>query len=397
MTKQFLLQNIKNHFYFSFNLYNIIKGEFMDNEKIKKLLKYTTYVEKFKYHNQIINFLDRFYEKDDFPKTLINFDLHSDMKTESSVSNVLVSNWVNYIFSKYEIDEYYWVIPKHALYDEKFQEIITSTKSKNSGNYTGVPYTDFSKPLKQSFVFRYDNKGIYQEACKHSDEEILDYIDKSDDKYKLIHVYYCTEDNLPDFLNEDVIVSVDADYFSNTGYDTTNNYEHSPENIEQDFEKFIECLENKHIYPTYLGLCSSPNYVKDLENSDKFFDLLIQNHKSPVKFDIEYTYTDLRDDKYKSSKVYFYTIANTIEVFYRDNPNVPEAEIKRKLQNCRDNYENGVYMAKLYSKEIEDSYGNKEVVVYQDDIEIKQIAGEDGDLNTLFNKMKEKIEELSEK
>ena len=56
----------------------------MNTETLKKVLKYTTYIDKFEYHNQIINFLDKFYKKDTFPKKLINFDLHSDVKIDIS-------------------------------------------------------------------------------------------------------------------------------------------------------------------------------------------------------------------------------------------------------------------------------------------------------------------------
>lgn len=366
----------------------------MDKEKIKKILKYTTYVDKFKYHNQIINFLDKFYTEEDFPKTLINFDLHSDMKLDYACIETSIANWVNHTFGKYGIEEYYWVIPKHAFYDKKFMKFLEKDKNKSGGNYTQTPYTDFSKPLKQRFPYRYIKNKVYTDVTQESDEKVLEYIETQEKKHKLIHVYYCTEDNLPDFAKEDVIVSVDADYFSNNGYDTYSDYKYTPKNIQEEFDKFIDCMYEKHIYPTYMGLCISNNYAGDLESSEKFYNQIIDNFKCPVKVSIDYTYTDLRDDNYQCSNVYFYTLANYIEIVYKDNPKISDDEVKKILSE-KNNYENGTYVAKMQVKESTDDSGNPQFSVYKHDITVTKIAEENIELNLFLNKIKSKMEEIS--
>ncbi len=363
----------------------------MDNEKIKKILKYTTYVDKFKYHNQIINFLDKFYTEEDFPKTLINFDLHSDMKLDYACIETNIANWVNHTFGKYGIEEYYWVIPKHAFNDEAFIKFLEKDKNKSGGNYSQKPYTDFSKPLKQSFPYRYIKNKVYTDVTQESDEKILEYIEKQEKKHKLIHVYYCTEDNLPDFATEDVIVSVDADYFSNNGYDTYSDYKYTPENIQQEFDKFIDCMFQKHIYPTYMGLCISNNYAGDIESSEKFYDSIIETLNCPVKINIEYSYTDLEDDKHIHCTGYFYSYNRFSYVIYVDQ-DIDENDLNNILKQTQ--YEDGVYEINLYIKEKIDTFGNKKFTIYPHLINIDKIAEQNYKLNHFLDIIKTKLEEL---
>lgn len=343
----------------------------MDTEKVKKILKYTTYVDKFKYHNQIINFFDKFYDKEDFPKILINFDLHSDMKFDYACIENNIANWVNHTFGRYGIDEYYWVIPKHAIKDENFIKFFDENKNKTGGNYTKKDYTDFSVPLKQSFPYRYLKNKVYTKVTTETDDKILEYIEKQEKEHKLIHVYYCTEDNLPDFGSKDVLVSVDADYFSNNGFDTFSNYKYTPKNIQQEFDKFIDCLYEKHIFPWYMGLCLSTNYAQDLKSSEEFYDKLINTYHSPVKLNIDYTYTDLKEDNYEKYNGYFYASAHCVNLVYLDDK-VSHTDFEKLLKP--EEYEDGFYDVEFYAKEEKDSFDNRFLNIYPHQVYVTKIA-----------------------
>ena len=369
----------------------------MNIEKLKKILKYTIYADKFNYHNQIINFLDKFYVKDNFPKILINFDLHSDVKMNTICPKNNVANWVNAIFRKYDIDEYYWVVPKHIFNNSTMvEEIFNNNTARHtfSGNYTNIEYKDFSIPLKQSFLIDFSEDKILTDSIDLTEAEIQEKINTKPNNYKLITLYICTEDNLPDFIDDEVIVSVDGDYFSNNGFDTKADYEYTPKNIQEHFDSFVECLSNKNIYPTYLGLCLSNNYIGDLKSTDEFYNILLENFNCRIKFNIEYTYTDLRDDKHDFNDIYFYSAGNYIEIVYIEDNSLSEAEIKSNFSEVLKDLKDGVYNMQFYSKKVTDSYGNTEIKIYKHENSMKKVLKLSPDLSILLNKMKSKIQNL---
>lgn len=360
----------------------------MDTEKVKKILKYTTYVDKFKYHNQIINFFDKFYDKEDFPKILINFDLHIDIKFDCACIKNDIENWVNHTFGRYGIEEYYWVIPKHAVKDEIFMKIFEENKNMIGDNCIQDINTDFSEPIKQSFPYKYQKNIVYTDFTTKPDDKTLENIEKQEKEHKQIHVYYCTEDNLPDFGSKEVLVSVDADYFSNNGFDTFNDYKYTPQNIQQEFDKFIDCMYEKHIFPWYMGLCLSPNYVQDLKSSEKFYDELIETFNCPVKFNIDYSYTDLKDDKYEKCDAYFYVCNHLINFVYIEN-NVNLADLENLLKP--EEYEDGFYNVEFFAKEKTDFLGNKFFDIYSYQVYVCKIADENYILKSFLDTIKSKL------
>lgn len=369
----------------------------MDNETLKKVLKYTTYVDKFKYHNQIVDFLDKFYDKEIFPKKLINFDLHSDVKIGRKHDDVKVANWVNFTFNRYGIDEYYWVVPKHVLNDEKMTEALFHKKSRTfSGNFTDTPYTDFSIPLKQDFYVDLSQNSI--KTFEDLDEEqIQEEINKEPDNYKLITIYTCTEDNLPDFIEDEVIVTVDGDYFSNNGYDTKNNYKYVPENIQQSFDSFIQTLSDKNIYPSYLALCLSNNYTEDVASTENFFDEIIHTKNIPIKLSIDYTHTDLHDDKHDYNETIFVINEGYMEFILKSIDTLKDSDIIELFDMFDGKLENGYYSFVFYSKYVTDENEKNKLLIYKYEKELEKIADYNPILNSIFLKCKNKINSLVEK
>ncbi len=78
-------------------------------------------------------------------------------------------------------------------------------------------------------------------------------------KYKPVTVRTITADQLPDLQGRDVIMSLDMDYFSNTGYDTHQKIQVPYRGQEQVCDLF-ETLARKHIRPFLLSVALSPKY-----------------------------------------------------------------------------------------------------------------------------------------
>ena len=85
----------------------------------------TQYVDICNYHNQTYDFLEAVFKQTNYcPKKLINFDLHSDVHCNRNLESVKVASWVNFVLDKFNIDEYYWVIPKAVISDENMYNHI---------------------------------------------------------------------------------------------------------------------------------------------------------------------------------------------------------------------------------------------------------------------------------
>lgn len=361
----------------------------MDAEKLKKLLKYTIYADKFNYHNQMINFLDKFYEPENFPKKLINFDLHIDLKYNLKCLNNHIANWVNHTFGKYDIEEYYWVLPTN--YFQNCKRIKNQiNKNQNASNTT----QDNSYLLKKTLEFQFSRNRVWNITDKEIEEKYLERKNKNPEDFKTINVYYCTEDYLPDFNKEDVIVSVDADYFSNNGYDTYEDYKYTPKNINEDFEKFVDLLLNKNIYPTYFGLCLSNNYVEDLENNNKFYDEILKNQLCPIKFNINYTYTDLSDDNFTYSDAYIYKSNKTINVFFIADYFTTEKNIIETYKLNEQLNEDGIYQIGYFKKNATDIFNHPTSQLYPHEYTITKHSESSPFFEIMTKRIQEKIQNL---
>ncbi len=283
----------------------------------------TKYVDICKYHNQTFDFLHAVSKQTNyFPKKLINFDLHSDMKCNKKPHSVNGANWVNWTINKFNIDEYYWVLPKSILHNEqmlnhcfgKICEIKNGrfgNKKKISnrtclyGNFTDNDYKYSTKePLKQFFIVDKETNEIFAKYANLSTSEIQQIIN-SNENYRLLTVYTCTEDNLPNLMNEDVIVTIDGDYFTNNGYDTFFNYSYDTNNIKMLFNNILQCFKFKHIKPVYLSLSMSKNYSLHHEELINFFKFLKDNCKNKQDIRVRYIHTDLKDDPYTRVSIIF--------------------------------------------------------------------------------------------
>lgn len=213
------------------------------------------------------------------PKILINFDTHSDIFLNYQVINpdgAGIENWINeYVALNPEIDEIYWVMPKEEALNTDLQILFAlnyidylENGTQYYGNEINENLSQFKfvlQPLTQkSFVqyFLIDPKtGILNEYIENS--PITPMLFKPGINYKLIKITACTETTLPDFSNKEVFLSIDADYISNSGFDTTQDFANNrtPQEIEKALFSMIATIYKKNIRPTIISMSLSPEYV----------------------------------------------------------------------------------------------------------------------------------------
>lgn len=255
--------------------------------QIKSITKNLKLIDANKDHNQALDTIEHANKKHiNIPNTIINFDTHSDVFLFQQIDKqkgAQVSNWLNEFFSKYpNAKELYWVMPKEeAIYpslQEMFKQkdpieeiMLYGNSQKNSKNVNPnvqqIPYVQY-------FIIN-TNTGYIKEIINPKDTP------KKDPNYKIIKITTCTIDTLPNFKNKDIILSIDADYISNSGFDTqlffTNNRDEA--NIEKEINKILNTLIKNNIKPTIISLTLSPIYVPDED-----IDIILKFFKNFIKY-----------------------------------------------------------------------------------------------------------------
>ncbi len=213
------------------------------------------------------------------PSILINFDTHSDTYVNYPVikyGTAGVENWINEFLAKYpQVNELYWVMPdEEAKYiplqiffaEDNYDLIKIGTdlygnslkKDIKLYKFVFTPLTQ--KKYTQNFVIN-TNTGTLNEYVKGL--EINKNIFPKDRPYKTIKVTTCTKNTLPDFKGKKVFLSIDADYISNSGFDTYEGFKirKTPKGIEQGFTDIFKTIKEKNITPEILSMTLSPQYL----------------------------------------------------------------------------------------------------------------------------------------
>ena len=88
------------------------------------------------------------------------------------------------------------------------------------------------------------------------------FFDKSK-TYKKVKIITCTKQTLPDFKNRKVFLSIDADYVSNSGFDTAEDFKivKTPEQVTKNFYSIFNTIDKKNIRPEVISLSLSPQYL----------------------------------------------------------------------------------------------------------------------------------------
>lgn len=223
-------------------------------------------------------------------KIVINFDTHSDLYIwrELPKFGSGVEDWLNEYFAKFEEPEVlYWVLPNEEMNDPVIMQTFVSKEDLNDfnsllGNIKKDPQ-DVNinldkKPYVQYLRINTENGVIDDEIIPKKGETIkLGRIGKS--KYKIFKLVNCTKETLPTFHGENIFLSVDMDYISNSGYDTINDFEtpRTPKEMDKGIYQLLKTIEKKNVKPSILTFTLSRYYLpKDKEKQTlKFFKKFI--------------------------------------------------------------------------------------------------------------------------
>ncbi len=260
---------------------------------IKHICKNLKIIDANKDHNQALDVIE--YSKKqgvEIPKTIINFDTHSDVYLFSPIDSKLgaqIYDWINEAFAKNSnTDELYWVMPEEEATNPKMQSMFIEKETisdiilygNSQRNEKEVNPNINKYPYIQYFVVD-TNTGYTKELTDKNSKPKNYSLDPKNPKYKKIKVITCTESSLPNFKNKKVLLSIDADYITNSGYDTPLNFSNdkNPQEIEAAIYKLLKTIHKKKISPEIISLTLSPHYVpnEDVDYMLNFFDIFIEH------------------------------------------------------------------------------------------------------------------------
>ncbi|MBD5403117.1 hypothetical protein HDR58_10055 [bacterium] len=250
--------------------------------KIKAITKNLKVIDMNEDHNQALDVIDYAKSKNiEIPKTIINFDTHSDMFITKEIHpkyGADIYEWLNEYFAKNpNAEELYYIMPIEEARSKKMQQAFiekdvadmvalygNSIKDEKNIN----PHVD-KIPFIQYFVID-TNNGYMTEYIEEKDKSRL-----NNPRYKKIKIITCTEKTLPDFKNKNVVLSIDFDYISNSGFDTIENFKNNktPLEIKLAISKMLSTMKKKNIRPEIISLTLSPFYVPD-EDIDQIYNFM---------------------------------------------------------------------------------------------------------------------------
>ena len=278
------------------------KSEQITNNQLETLLqeitKYTQLIDANSDHNQALDVME--YAKENnikIPKTIVNFDTHSDiyLNDYQTFPDSGVEDWLNeYIAQNPEVDTLYWVVPDEEannilmqilmavkIFDipKEFSPLMGNSIAKmNPFHFVFNPLN--KKSFTQNFLIDPQTKTMNEYIKGHKLNEKLF---KNNIKYKNVRIITCTKDTLPNFKGEQVFLSLDSDYMSNSGFDTALNFKFIKSNQEifNTFYSVFKTTKDKKMKPVIISMSLSPQYLPKSKHSyvEKILQLAIKYSK----------------------------------------------------------------------------------------------------------------------
>ncbi len=237
--------------------------------KLKDIFK-NSFVEININHNEAINVFQKYHDiSEKNLQTLVNFDTHSDIYSNSKNTEYTIANWVNYCFRNLNITEFFWIIPNY-IKDDPIYKVQFETKKdlKINSPFFGFDTinVDLNK-INHEEIFMHPTSGeiITRERINYLNNNFKKFGMTSVDftNLKKISIYIICTNNLKILNGKEILLSVDADYFCNSGFDTFNNINNkniSKEQLFYNFNTFINDLYEIKIKPMAVSLTYSPVY-----------------------------------------------------------------------------------------------------------------------------------------
>lgn len=286
-----------------------------DSSKIKTICKKLQLIDINIDHSQALDVIETAREKNiEIPDTIINFDTHSDLFVYQKINpkyGAQIYNWINELVIKNpEINTVYWVMPKAEAIDEIMQwnfmdQDVEGIRSCMEGN-SKKPEEEVNPNVHKTPYVQYfwidTQSGWMEEIATAKDEEKL-----KNPRYKKIKVITCTEETLPNFRNKKVFLSLDMDYISNSGYDTTGGWENNlnEKEIDKATSKMLSTIRKRNIRPEIISITLSPFYVpEDDEEQIKSFMEFFLNYSGKEDIIKEYSRQDGKPQVPKGGKKY---------------------------------------------------------------------------------------------
>ena len=239
----------------------------LDSTKIKMISSNLKVIDGNIDHNQALDVAEYAQKENiDIPKILINFDTHSDIYVfdKMNFKDTDIYNWINEYVAMYpQADEIYWVMPIEEVLDPKMQKefILGDTLNEDNSLYGNSKQTPdkvnpnvHKTPFIQYFKINIKNGWM---------EEVINPNEPLQPDFKMVKLITCTEETLPNFKNKKLFLSIDADYISNSGFDTTLGFTNNknPKEIKKVISKLLSTLRKKNIRPEIISMSMSPDYV----------------------------------------------------------------------------------------------------------------------------------------
>ena len=295
---------------------------------VKKIVKNTEFIDINTDHNQVIDVFEKLKNKKiKIPSILINFDTHSDIMINTKVFDYTesnVGNWINYIVTTYpEVNEIYWVMPTEVANNVSLQRLFAINDLEDLKTSPLVLFGNSMNPSISSTHFMFNpltKKSFEQELLTDpttgkinentNNEELFNKLfDKDKSQLRKIKLITCTEKTLPDFKNKDIFLSIDADYTSNSGFDTSYDFTfiNSKAGINAKFYSIFDNLNKKNAKPRIITLSLSPQYLPEIHHEyvNDIFEYILElsNKNDEIKeYKNKYIPPDLFMLKYKKSQ-----------------------------------------------------------------------------------------------
>lgn len=256
---------------------------------LKKIASETKVVDAHLDHNQALDVAEYAKAKGiKLPSILVNFDTHSDIVINTNFfgkdkqRDINIESWINEIVSKNpEIKEIYWVMPDEEA-TSIFLKAPFAVDDLSNIQEPQVLYGNSTNKKLSMFHFFFnplDKKAYEQELLldtktgkineNPNDEKLVkEWFNKTEKELKKIKLITCTTKSLPDFEGKKIFLSIDADYTSNSGFDTVNDFTFikSENEIKETFYSIFKTLDEKNVKPVIISLSLSEQYLPQIRH-----------------------------------------------------------------------------------------------------------------------------------
>ena len=249
-------------------------------------------------HNQALDVMEYAKKNNiELPRIIVNFDTHSDVfLNDPGILPVSgVEDWINeYIAKNSQVDTLYWVIPNEESENIIMQWLMARRIYEIPKDFSPLIGNSIKKMNPLYFIINPIYKKSYTQyllvdpKTKKTNEyieghELNKKLFKKKVKYKKVKVITCTKETLPDFNGEKVFLSIDADYLSNSGFDTAGDFRFikSEQEITDTLYSIFKTTEDKNIVPVVISMSLSPQYLPKDKHIFvlKLFEQIIQYSK----------------------------------------------------------------------------------------------------------------------